>query len=42
MESPVSGHQHDFEEMVFRKRAEYCFKSTVSEERTHGVLGQTR
>ena len=27
---------------IFRKRAEYCFESTVSEERTHWVLGQTR
>ena len=25
-----------------RKRAEYCVKRTVSEERTHRVLGQTR
>ena len=25
-----------------RKRAEYCFESTVSEERTHWVLRQTR
>ena len=26
----------------YRKRAEYCFKSTVSKERTHWVLRQTR
>ena len=26
----------------FRERAEYCFESTVSEERTHWVLQQTR
>ena len=28
--------------MDFRERAEYCFESTVSEERTHWVLRQTR
>ena len=28
--------------LKFRKRAEYCFESTVSEERTHWVLRQTR
>ena len=26
----------------YRERAEYCFESTVSEERTHWVLRQTR
>ena len=30
------------ERPMFRKRAEYCFESTVSEEGTHRVLGQTR
>ena len=32
----------DLMSAVIRERAEYCFESTVSEERTHWVLRQTR
>ena len=37
----MSGHP-SWKSAFFRKRAEYCFESTVSEKRTHWVLRQTR